>query len=29
MSHILIVEDEALIRSSLKRLLERHDYTSQ
>lgn len=26
MSHILIVEDEALIRSSLKRLLERHDY---
>ncbi|MGH8492824.1 MAG: sigma-54-dependent transcriptional regulator [Moraxellaceae bacterium] len=27
MSHILIVEDEALIRSSLKRLLERHDYT--
>ncbi len=27
MSHILIVEDEALIRTSLKRLLERHDYT--
>ncbi|MCC6200442.1 MAG: sigma-54-dependent Fis family transcriptional regulator [Moraxellaceae bacterium] len=27
MSHILIVEDEALIRSSLKRLLDRHDYT--
>ncbi|MGB4344274.1 MAG: sigma-54 dependent transcriptional regulator [Moraxellaceae bacterium] len=27
MSHILIVEDEALIRSSLKRLLERHNYT--
>ncbi len=27
MSHILIVEDEALIRSSLKRLLERHKYT--
>lgn len=27
MSHILIVEDEALIRASLKRLLERHDYT--
>jgi len=26
MSHILIVEDEALIRSSLKRLLERHNY---
>ncbi|HEX6590369.1 MAG TPA: sigma-54 dependent transcriptional regulator [Moraxellaceae bacterium] len=25
--HILIVEDEPLIRSSLKRLLERHDYT--
>ncbi|MFP5430731.1 MAG: sigma-54-dependent transcriptional regulator [Gammaproteobacteria bacterium] len=27
MSHILIVEDEALIRSSLKRLLERHGYS--
>ncbi|MDP2225911.1 MAG: sigma-54 dependent transcriptional regulator [Moraxellaceae bacterium] len=27
MSHILIVEDEALIRSSLKRLLERHSYS--
>ncbi|MFZ5560353.1 MAG: sigma-54-dependent transcriptional regulator [Pseudomonadota bacterium] len=26
MSHILLVEDEALIRSSLKRLLERHRY---
>ena len=26
MSHILIVEDEALIRSNLKRLLERHHY---
>ncbi|MFN3585968.1 MAG: sigma-54-dependent transcriptional regulator [Moraxellaceae bacterium] len=27
MSHILIVEDEALIRASLKRLLERHGYS--
>jgi DNA-binding NtrC family response regulator len=27
MSHILLVEDEALIRSSLKRLLERHGYS--
>lgn len=27
MSHILLVEDEALIRSSLKRLLERHHYS--
>ncbi|GGX85412.1 transcriptional regulator [Litchfieldella qijiaojingensis] len=26
MSRILIVEDEAIIRSALKRLLERHDY---
>ncbi|CAD5248976.1 MULTISPECIES: sigma-54-dependent transcriptional regulator [Halomonadaceae] len=27
MPRILIVEDEAIIRSALKRLLERHDYT--
>jgi DNA-binding NtrC family response regulator len=27
MSHILIVEDETLIRSNLRRLLERHGYT--
>ena len=26
MSHILIVEDESVIRSALRRLLERHDY---
>lgn len=26
MPRILIVEDEAIIRSALKRLLERHDY---
>ena len=26
MSHILIVEDEVIIRSALRRLLERHDY---
>lgn len=27
MAHILLVEDEAIIRSSLKRLLERHQYS--
>ncbi|OUS30267.1 response regulator [Gammaproteobacteria bacterium 45_16_T64] len=27
MSHILIVEDESVIRSALRRLLTRHDYT--
>ena len=27
MPRILIVEDEAIIRSALKRLLERHSYT--
>ena len=26
MNHVLIVDDEAVIRSSLKRLLERHNY---
>ena len=25
-NHILIVEDEEIIRSSLRKLLERHDY---
>ncbi|MBU2039767.1 MAG: response regulator, partial [Gammaproteobacteria bacterium] len=26
MSHILVVEDEAIIRQSVRRLLQRHDY---
>lgn len=29
MSHILIVEDESIIRSALRRLLEKHDYDVQ
>ena len=29
MSHILVVEDEAIIRTALKRMLERHQYQVQ